>query len=213
VAYFSSIALLGLAAVQPASPDGDGDTTTYFDSVVYFTVFLLAGEQDSRQLLSTIDIAVGDWLGMYGKARAADAISSLQTLFPSEASLLIPDSPKDEIHTDVNDGEKCHMTDDIVISRVEKIQANLLEVGDIVRVENGSTPPADGRIQRGETIFDESSLTGESALIKKYVGDPVALGTINKGDAIDIQITAIGEGTMSVLLTLRIFHKILTNPS
>jgi len=43
VAYFSSIALLGLAAAQPASAMGTGDTTTYFDSVVFLTGFLLAG--------------------------------------------------------------------------------------------------------------------------------------------------------------------------
>jgi hypothetical protein len=43
VAYFSSIVLLGLAAAQPASPTGVGDTTTYFDSVVLLTMFLLAG--------------------------------------------------------------------------------------------------------------------------------------------------------------------------
>lgn len=43
MAYFSSIVLLGLAAAQPASPSGVGDTTTYFDSVVFLTMFLLAG--------------------------------------------------------------------------------------------------------------------------------------------------------------------------
>lgn len=43
VAYFSSIVLLGLAAAQKASPEGMGDTTTYFDSVVLLTMFLLCG--------------------------------------------------------------------------------------------------------------------------------------------------------------------------
>jgi P-type Cu+ transporter len=160
--------------------------------------------------LSAVDSITGHWLELYGKTRAGDAISSLETLFPSEASLVILDSPEDEKHTEVEDREKCDMTHDTVIPRVEQIQANLLEVGDIVRVENGKTPPADGRIQRGETIFDESSLTGESALVKKHVGDPVALGTINKGEAVDIQIAAIGENTMLVSV-LGFFHKIMTN--
>ena len=44
VAYFSSIALLALAASQPASDTGEGDTTSYFDSVVFLAMFLLAGE-------------------------------------------------------------------------------------------------------------------------------------------------------------------------
>lgn len=46
MAYFSSIALLGLAASQEASSDGMGDTTTYFDSVVFLTMFLLIGKFD-----------------------------------------------------------------------------------------------------------------------------------------------------------------------
>jgi cation transport ATPase len=43
VAYFSSIALLVLAAVQRPSQERVGDTTTYFDAVVFLTMFLLAG--------------------------------------------------------------------------------------------------------------------------------------------------------------------------
>ena len=44
VAYFSSIALLVLAATDKRSPSGEGDSTTYFDSVVFLTMFLLMGE-------------------------------------------------------------------------------------------------------------------------------------------------------------------------
>ena len=43
MAYFASIALLALAAAQAPAPSGEGDTTTYFDSVVLLTMFLLAG--------------------------------------------------------------------------------------------------------------------------------------------------------------------------
>jgi Cu+-exporting ATPase len=43
VAYISSIALLVLAALQPASPEKLGDNATYFDSVIFLTMFLLAG--------------------------------------------------------------------------------------------------------------------------------------------------------------------------
>ena len=51
VAYFASIALLALAASQPASPTGEGDSTTYFDSVVLLTMFLLAGKPHRRNVL------------------------------------------------------------------------------------------------------------------------------------------------------------------
>lgn len=50
VAYFSSVILLVLSAMQPPSPMKMGDTTTYFDSVVFLTMFLLAGEIYSLSL-------------------------------------------------------------------------------------------------------------------------------------------------------------------
>lgn len=42
VAYFSSVALLGIAATRPAGTIQKSDT--YFDSVVFLTMFLLVGE-------------------------------------------------------------------------------------------------------------------------------------------------------------------------
>jgi P-type Cu+ transporter len=44
VAYISSIVLLALAATQEPAGSGGGDSTTYFDSVVFLAMFLLIGE-------------------------------------------------------------------------------------------------------------------------------------------------------------------------
>jgi P-type E1-E2 ATPase len=80
---------------------------------------------------------------------------------------------------------------------IEKVSVDLLEIGDIVRVRNGSTPPADGEIVQGKGgAFDESALTGESRLIKKQLGDPVFVGTYNKGNPVDVQVTAVEGDTM-----------------
>ena len=46
--------------------------------------------------------------------------------------------------------------------------------------------------------FDESSLTGESRLVKKLVGDKVFLGTINKAGVVDVRVDEIGGQTMYV---------------
>jgi cation transport ATPase len=81
--------------------------------------------------------------------------------------------------------------------KVEKIDSDLLEVGDIVRIQSGATPPADATIVAGtESAFDESSLTGESRLVKKSVGDKVFLGTINKGKMVDAKVDACGGANM-----------------
>ena len=80
---------------------------------------------------------------------------------------------------------------------VEKIPADLLEVGDIVRVPQGATPPADGTIVSSDaTNFDESSLTGESRNIMKTTGDHIFVGTINKLRTVDMRVDAIEGETM-----------------
>lgn len=85
--------------------------------------------------------------------------------------------------------------------KTEKVSVDLLEVGDIVRVLKGATPPSDGTIISGaETSFDESSLTGEARLIKKKAGDQVFLGTINKAKVVDVRVGAIGGVTMWVFI-------------
>ncbi|KAL4242028.1 cation transport ATPase (P-type) family protein [Abortiporus biennis] len=202
VAYFSSIALLALAASEDASETGEGDTTSYFDSVVFLTMFLLAGR----------------YLEAYSKGRTADAISALGKLRPTSAFVRVPSSEinltvgsfssnpsqQDDHLPDLEKGVPIH-ADDVTSSdlaskpgtRFDKISAELLEVGDIVRVVHGASPPADGTITSPQGgAFDESSLTGESKLVRKVEGDQVFVGTINKGDAVDVKVDAIGGETM-----------------
>ncbi|KAI0751648.1 heavy metal translocatin [Daedaleopsis nitida] len=196
VAYFASIALLALAAAQPPSPSGMGDTTTYFDSVVLLTMFLLAGR----------------FLEAYSKGRTADAITALGKLRPTSALLIVPAtgtaSPSQMSRTstmqnDTADAEKGDTASEEQNfaskpgTKVEKVNAELLEVGDVVRVLHGASPPADGTIVSGDgAAFDESSLTGESRPVKKQVGDKVFLGTINKAGVVDVHVDEIGGQTM-----------------
>lgn len=210
MAYFSSIALLGLAAVQPPSPSGMGDNTTYFDSVVFLTIFLLAGMFSLLLVKDHVTHGVilsGRCLEAYSKARTADAISALSLLRPTEALLLSlvvssdDASTSDFSHNDDLEKGIADSRDEAFSTKpgfkVEKIDVGLLEVGDIVRIQSGATPPADATIVSGaDSTFDESSLTGESKLIKKSQGDKVFLGTINKGQMVDAKIAAIGGATM-----------------
>ena len=84
-------------------------------------------------------------------------------------------------------------------SGVEKISTDLLEVGDIVRIPFGASPPADGVIVFSGsevTYFDESSLTGESNPVAKREGDQIFVGTINKLQAVDMRVEGIDGETM-----------------
>ena len=114
---------------------------------------------------------VGRFLEAYTKHKAADAVSMLAGLRPTEAIL---------------DG----------IGEEERVSPDMLELGDIVKVPNGSTPPGDGIIISGSSKFDESSLTGESRPVHKQVGDNVYVGTINAGSVVTIKLEAIGGQSM-----------------
>ncbi|KAL6711869.1 hypothetical protein ACN47E_002912 [Coniothyrium glycines] len=153
IAYFASVVELGLSATKKSN---GLMTDSYFDAVVFLTMFLL----------------IGRFLEAYSKARTGDAVTSLGKLRPDEAVLV--DSVKGDV----------------------RITTDLLEVGDVVRVHHGTSPPFDGFVLEGQSIFDESSLTGESRPIKKEAGDVVYSGTVNKGSPIRIRITSVSGTSM-----------------
>lgn len=70
IAYFASIALLIISA--QAEPSSTGYTSTYFDSVVFLTMFLLMGR----------------WLDSYSKVKTASAISLLNDLRPDSVTIV-----------------------------------------------------------------------------------------------------------------------------
>ncbi|KAJ4372325.1 hypothetical protein N0V83_004099 [Neocucurbitaria cava] len=153
IAYFASIVELALAATGKTTGSMND---SYFDAVVFLTMFLL----------------VGRFLEAYSKAKTGDAVTSLGKLRPEEAILV--DSEKGDT----------------------KIATDLLELGDVVRVHHGASPPFDGNILNGNSIFDESSLTGESRPVKKGEGDTVFSGTVNKGSPVNIRITSVSGTSM-----------------
>lgn len=124
----------------------------------------------------TLFLLIGRWIEAYSKSKTGDAVTALGKLRPTEAVL-------------VERKENGKEVDQVV-------KADLLEFGDMVRIRNGSSPPADGIVLSGETSFDESSLTGEARLIKKYPNDPVYAGTVNKDKPILIQITGAAGTSM-----------------
>ncbi|KAJ5487165.1 hypothetical protein N7530_001465 [Penicillium desertorum] len=157
VAYISSLAVLIVDAVvgTKSSPH----STTYFDSVVFLTLFILAGR----------------FLEAYSKAKTGDAVTSLGKLRPSEALL----------------------SDDTSEDGVKRTSVDLLEVGDVVSIPHGASPPADGVIVDSASYqFDESSLTGESRPVKKTADDMVYTGSVNVGQPVRICITELGGSSM-----------------
>ena len=73
------------------------------------------------------------------------------------------------------------------------INADDIEIGDIVRVIVGETIPVDGVIIKGQGSIDESIMNGESLPVDKYVGDDVLSGTINQYSTFDIKATKTSQ--------------------
>lgn len=73
------------------------------------------------------------------------------------------------------------------------INADDIEIGDIVRVIAGETIPVDGVIIKGQGSIDESIMNGESLPVDKYVGDDVLSGTINQYSTFDIKTTKTSQ--------------------
>jgi P-type E1-E2 ATPase len=96
------------------------------------------------------------------------------------------------------------------VMKTETVAVDMLEIGDIVRVLAGSSPPLDGTIiSEEETTFDESSLTGESNPVTKKKGDQVFAGTINQRKAISVRVDMESGQTMWVLtrhISLNAWH-------
>ncbi|KAJ4525300.1 hypothetical protein HRR83_000979 [Exophiala dermatitidis] len=122
----------------------------------------------------TFFILIGRYLEAYSKAKTGDAVAMLSKLRPADALLV-----------------------DVQSGNIRQIPVDQLEVGDIVQLPHGASPPTDGAVdQEGTFLFDESSLTGESKPVKKIQGDEVYTGSLNVSDPVKIRVTEVGGTSM-----------------
>lgn len=81
------------------------------------------------------------------------------------------------------------IADKLVNSKIEEVKVDDLKIGDIVLIKPGSQVPVDGEIIKGNSSFDQSSLTGESVPVDKKVGDDLMSGSINGDAAVEMKVT------------------------
>ncbi|GAP92912.1 putative copper-transporting ATPase 1 [Rosellinia necatrix] len=124
----------------------------------------------------TLFLLVGRFLEAYSKSKTGNAVEALGKLRPTTAIL-------------VEETESGKTSDRVV-------GTDMLEFGDTVRVTHGASPPCDGEVLQGNTVFDEAGLTGESHPIRKNVGDPVFSGTVNQGSPILIRVMGTAGQSM-----------------
>ena len=115
-------------------------------------------------------VLLGKYLEGNAKGRTSQAIQSLMSLVPSQATV-------------VRYGE------------VVTIDTEDIKLGDIVRIKPGERMPVDGIVVSGQTYVDESMMTGESVPVEKSIGDRITSATVNQTGSIDYEASKVGSDT------------------
>ena len=88
-------------------------------------------------------------------------------------------------------------------NKIQRIEVEKINVGDILVVKKGEKVPVDGIIFKGNSLFDMSSLTGESDLVEKIKNDEILSGSINMDEVIEMKVTKIyNDSTIAKILNL-----------
>jgi Cd2+/Zn2+-exporting ATPase len=87
--------------------------------------------------------------------------------------------------------------------REMEVAAEDVRVGERVIVKPGEAIPVDGVVVSGESLVDQSTLTGESVPVAKAEGDKVFAGTLNQQGAIEARTTrAAGDTALARIVQL-----------
>ncbi|GEN88737.1 heavy metal translocating P-type ATPase [Oceanobacillus sojae] len=78
---------------------------------------------------------------------------------------------------------------------IEEIPIEEVNKGDLLLVKTGAQIPVDGAIREGDGYINEASVTGESRVTGKAIGEKVFAGTILENGTLKIEAEKIGEDT------------------
>ncbi|EPZ45089.1 heavy metal translocating P-type ATPase [Alicyclobacillus acidoterrestris] len=146
-----------------------GTTVAYVYSVVLTILGRTDTYFDSSATVITL-IYMGKLLETQAKRKSSSAIEELAKLGASVAHVIRDDGEHD-------------------------VPVEELQVGDVVRVRPGEKIPADGVIVNGQTLVDESFLTGESMPVTKAEDSAVVGASVNQTQAFTMRVTKVGADT------------------
>jgi Cu+-exporting ATPase len=148
-----------------------GTSVAYFYSIlVLVKVFPGHTYFETSATIITL-VRLGKYLEAKAKGGASEAIRKLLFLRPKKATII-----RDGLEIEIN--------------------ADEVEVGDVLVVRPGEKIPVDGIVAQGESSVDESMLTGESLPVHKEVGTAVYGATLNKDGRLVVTANKIGKDTV-----------------
>lgn len=130
---------------------------------------LLYGYFEAAGMILTL-VTLGKYFETKSKGKTSAAIERLIMLAPETALV-------------ERDGKEV----EIPVREVNK--------GDIVLIKPGSKVPVDGIVLEGQSVLDESALTGESMPSEKGIGDNVMSATVNVSGFLRIRALRVGKDT------------------
>ena len=71
---------------------------------------------------------------------------------------------------------------------IKDLEVDAVQVDDLILVKPGELVPVDGRVIAGESLVDESSLTGESRPVEKKLNDEIMSGSVNGDGALRLKV-------------------------
>lgn len=119
----------------------------------------------------TVLVLLGQMLEIRARLKTGQALRALLDLAPKTARVI-----------------RGHDEVDISLDEVVK--------GDKLRVRPGEKIPVDGALLEGNSVVDESMITGESLPVEKKLGDTVTGGTLNQSGSFIMRADRVGSETL-----------------
>jgi len=126
---------------------------------------------EAAAVITTL-VLLGQVLELRARSRTNEAIKLLLGMAPKTARLVKADGSEIDVP-------------------MEDVQA-----GDILRIRPGEKVPVDGIVTEGESLVDESMVTGEPVSVEKFTGEKLIGATVNANGSLLMRAEKVGADTL-----------------